>query len=290
MRDSGDTEVGCYGISSEEDPLLIEDIRLVNQECSWAWCEMDGDSMGQLMEELFDQGVVTKRCTRIWIHTHPGNSAHPSMTDETTFEKVFGKAPWSVMAILAKEEDTYARMSFGTGGDKRLAMAIDWSQPFEGSDQEAWYDEYTMNVKELKYEPIAPKAFFGFEGRSFKESDDFRGRDLLDDRWKEAFGKKDDLWGDKDDFIEDPEPNFGTDIDPDDYWCHRCQQIVPLEEVVSHLEEDGTEMCPYCEFWDLEQIRELDEFYDSPTFLQQLKDESHDDLDFDSGPGLQPAK
>ncbi|PHS04717.1 MAG: hypothetical protein COA78_16200 [Blastopirellula sp.] len=40
-------------------------------------------------------------------HTHPDNSAQPSPTDEETFLRVFGKAEWALIFILAKENQSY---------------------------------------------------------------------------------------------------------------------------------------------------------------------------------------
>ena len=41
MRDYGDTEVGGYGITPNEDPLLIVDFVLVKQECTGMSVELD---------------------------------------------------------------------------------------------------------------------------------------------------------------------------------------------------------------------------------------------------------
>lgn len=58
----------------------------------------------------------------IWIHTHPGNSPHPSSTDESTFTRFFGHCSHSVMFIMAQDLSCFCRLRLST---KRLALSTD---------------------------------------------------------------------------------------------------------------------------------------------------------------------
>ena len=85
LRDAGDTEVGGFGISAADDPLLIEDVQLVRQVCDLASVAFDDDSVADFFDRQVDAGISMARCGRVWLHTHPGDSPQPSVTDEDTF-------------------------------------------------------------------------------------------------------------------------------------------------------------------------------------------------------------
>ena len=84
------------------------------------------------------------------MHSHPGNCAQPSLTDEKTFERVFGRTDWAVMFILACGGKTYCRLQYNRGprGALEPDIEIDYSQPFSGSDHQAWEAEYRAKVHE----------------------------------------------------------------------------------------------------------------------------------------------
>ncbi len=126
LRDAGDTEVGGFGISSADDPLLIEDVQLVRQVCDLASVSFDDDSVADFFDRQVDARVSMARSGRLWLHTHPGNSPQPSMTDEDTFARVFGRTEWALMFILARGGRSYARLRFhvGPGGDIELPVQV----------------------------------------------------------------------------------------------------------------------------------------------------------------------
>jgi hypothetical protein len=149
LRDVGQTEVGGFGISSSSDPLLIEDLQLVRQECDWASVLFDDEAVADYFDSQVDAGRQPEEFGRIWIHTHPGNSAQPSATDEETFLRVFGTNPWAVMFILAQGGASYARLRFnvGPGGEQVIPVEVDYRQEFSGSDPLAWQEEYDLCVQ-----------------------------------------------------------------------------------------------------------------------------------------------
>jgi hypothetical protein len=156
LRDRGPTEIGGFGISSDDDPLLVTDIAVPRQSCGYAHVDFEDEAVADLFDQHVDLGRRPDQFARIWVHTHPGNSPHPSGVDEETFERVFGECDWAVMFILAKGDDTYARLRFraGPGGAIELRTKIDYLRPFAGSDVEAWEREYLSSVRTP--EPLPP--------------------------------------------------------------------------------------------------------------------------------------
>lgn len=151
LRDLGDTEVGGFGISSENDLFLVEDFRLIKQRSSFATVKFEDEAVADFFDEQVEMGRQPERCGRHWIHTHPGDSAEPSSVDEETFARAFGDASWSLMFILARGGETYARLRFGCGpgAELRVPVEIAWDVPFAGADYETWEDEYDLCVQTL---------------------------------------------------------------------------------------------------------------------------------------------
>ncbi len=117
------------GISAEDDPLYVERIELVKQSASACFVEMDDEAVADHIDNCAQMGIPPARCGRIWMHTHPGSSAEPSMTDEQTFHRAFGGCDWSVMFILARGGAIYARLQFGAlaGVQVKIPVTVDWS-------------------------------------------------------------------------------------------------------------------------------------------------------------------
>lgn len=130
------------------DPSLITDIRLVKQRCNPAHVAFMDESVADFFDEQVDNGLRPDQFARIWIHTHPGSSPHPSGTDEETFARVFGSCDWAVMFVVARGGATYARLRFnaGPGGEINFSAEVDFSQPFNASAEAAWQAEYDFCV------------------------------------------------------------------------------------------------------------------------------------------------
>lgn len=147
----GDTEIGGFGIAASGDLLLIEELVLVQQQCSWATVDLEDASVADFFDLQVDRGLRPEQFARVWVHTHPGNSAQPSVTDEATFSRVFGSTDWAVMFILARGGQTSARLRYhtGPGCEVQLPVEVDYSRPFAGSELEAWQAEYDCCVHRL---------------------------------------------------------------------------------------------------------------------------------------------
>jgi len=195
LRDSGDTEVGGFGISAADDLLLIGDVQLVRQVCDLASVSFDDDSVADFFDRQVDAGLSMARCGRVWLHTHPGNSPQPSMTDEDTFARVFGRTDWALMFILARGGRSYARLRFhvGPGGDIELPVQVDYTRPFAASAHEAWLAEYKANVEFWEVLPLGRPELAAV-------------RDPLDDDWLLDW----DRLFEEDGFVDKKEPSHAV--------------------------------------------------------------------------------
>lgn len=148
LRDYGDTEVGGFGIAASDDLLLVEDVQLVKQVCSWAHVAFDDESVADYFDRQVDAERRPEQFARIWVHTHPGDCPRPSMTDEETFGRVFGRADWAVMFILACEGQSYARLRFNVGpyAEAEIPVDVDYSRSFGATEPDAWEQEYLANM------------------------------------------------------------------------------------------------------------------------------------------------
>jgi hypothetical protein len=151
VRDRGSTEVGGFGITPADDLLYVEDIQLVQQTCSAVWVAFDDTAVAEFFDAQIDAGRRPDQFGRIWIHTHPGESAQPSQVDEETFQRVFGSCDWAVMFILARGGQAYCRLrlNVGPGGAFEIPTRVDFATSFAGSNSEAWATEYKTAVQKI---------------------------------------------------------------------------------------------------------------------------------------------
>jgi len=157
MRDMTDNEVGGFGITRPDDLLFVTDFVLVKQKVTIVSVSFDDSSVADFFEHQVELERKPEQFARLWLHTHPGDSPNPSMTDEDTFDRVFGKCDWSVMFILAQDGSSYARLHFkaGPGGDIKIPVYIDYSCEFDASDFKEWTKQYKANVtKEIIVSPL----------------------------------------------------------------------------------------------------------------------------------------
>jgi proteasome lid subunit RPN8/RPN11 len=151
LRDCGDTEVGGFGIHATNDLLLVEDVRLVTQQCTTASVQFTDAAVQEVLDE--QSGVVrtANNIGRIWIHTHPGDCARPSDADEETFARCCSAVDWAVMFIIASCGDTYARLQFNIGPrcSRRLRVDVDYTEEFQQTDFAGWKLEYDARVQVL---------------------------------------------------------------------------------------------------------------------------------------------
>jgi proteasome lid subunit RPN8/RPN11 len=124
LRDVGDTEIGAFGIAANDDFLFVEDVQLVAQACTSVSVKFDDAAVATFFDEQVDRGRP-ELFARLWLHTHPGNSAEPSGTDEATFARVFGRSDWAVMFILAAGGQTSARLQLNVGPGAEVQLPVE---------------------------------------------------------------------------------------------------------------------------------------------------------------------
>ena len=84
VRDCGPTEVGGFGITSEDDLLYVEDIRLVSKPVRQSLSSSTtrpspNSSTSRMMPRKPEQ------FGRIWIHTHPGPRLSRALSTKRPF-------------------------------------------------------------------------------------------------------------------------------------------------------------------------------------------------------------
>jgi len=180
--------VGGFGVTPADDLLFIEEFVTVKQEVTEASIAFSDEAVADHFERQVDSGRRPQQFARIWLHTHPGESPHPSGVDEETFSRVFGGCEWAVMFIVAQGGNLYARLRFniGPGGEAVIPVCVDYGRPFGPSDHDAWKTEYEANIIREKH---SHGGFFGDSDIGFRDFE--RNRYSFPDDWKEELESMD---------------------------------------------------------------------------------------------------
>ena len=165
IRDIGSTEICGFGISTIENPTLVIDFVMVPQKCTSATAEMEDDGLLVYQDAMLAKNYDPWQFRSIWIHTHPGSSANPSGTDETTYTKFFKDKDFGIMYILAKGGSEYARIHTQnqfTKQDIIVDCEIDFSssKAWDASTLKTWDKEYKENV--IVPKPIIKTNNYGY--------------------------------------------------------------------------------------------------------------------------------
>jgi proteasome lid subunit RPN8/RPN11 len=185
FRDRGETEIGGFGICSTNDLLKIEEFETVKQDVTLASVAFDDEAVADHFDRQVSLGRKPEQFSRVWLHSHPGESPEPSGTDEETFDRVFGRCQWAVMFILGRTGKTHAclRFNIGPGGQSLIPVEVDFSGGFPASDRPAWEAEYQAHIRATSWQ----RGFNSFDnGSGFLDEDLMTGRD-----WLEHFEKLD---------------------------------------------------------------------------------------------------
>ncbi len=153
FRDRGPTEIGGFALTAADDLLYVEQFVTVKQGVTAASISFDDEAVADFFDGQVDAGRKPEQFARIWLHSHPGESASPSIVDEETFDRAFGGCQWALMFIVGQTGKTTARLRFnvGPGGHVALPVEVDYSLPFAASDLEAWEAEYQANITPEAY-------------------------------------------------------------------------------------------------------------------------------------------
>jgi len=161
MCHHADTEVGGFGVLSKDlhkdGTLYVEDFRLVKQRCTGGSMEFDDDGLAAYLDWASQQPDYSpERFMRLWIHTHPGDSANPSSVDENTFKTKFGTYPWSIMMIVSRKmphPHIYVRLKYtnGPGVEIENIPVYYKHNDAETVDKAAWLEEFNALVEKKQY-------------------------------------------------------------------------------------------------------------------------------------------
>ena len=245
--------MGGFGISDPKQLLCVQDVRLIRQQCTAVTVEFDDEAVADYFDTQVDQGRTPEQFARLWIHTHPGDCALPSGTDEETFARCFGSADWAVMFILAAGGAVYARLQMNVGPcvSVRLNVDVDFESEFAATDHADWDREYDACVSERDpFQMSGAGTGTGFDA-SLRGAWSSAGRDVLlrfEDPGHEVDRADDDDGGDADDDDElapqsiwesgaddftEQEPLSGDDVDD---WYERWLADAIFDPEVSESE------------------------------------------------------
>ena len=148
FRDRGPTEIGGFALTAADDLLYVEQFITVSQGVTAASISFADEAVADFFDSQVDAGRKPEQFARIWLHSHPGDSASPSIVDEDTFARAFGGCQWALMFIVGQTGKTTARLRFnvGPGGHAVIPVEVDYSRPFVASDEDAWEAEYRANI------------------------------------------------------------------------------------------------------------------------------------------------
>jgi proteasome lid subunit RPN8/RPN11 len=250
LRDRGPTEVGAFAITERDDPLYVTDVKLIKQRCTSVTTAFEDAAIHRFFEDMVDAGLHPAQFSRVWVHTHPGDSPQPSGTDVDTFRRVFGECDWSVMFIIARGGQTYAQLAYNVGppGSMVIPVHVDYRRAFVASDHAAWAQEYKDNVQQevvsiwpmaLGKAPVLLQSGTGERsGAKAKTEETEKAQEPLrrptwslgmnDEEYEEWLTFCDEeeararaaLFGDADDSDEGIPDGFHVVVDDDDWWEH----------------------------------------------------------------------
>jgi len=243
MCHMGDTEIGGFGISHPDYPLFIKDFVLVKQTAGSASVAFDDDGVADFFDECVDAGLQPRQFARVWIHTHPCSNVTPSMTDEDTFQRVFGNCDWAVMFIAGREENTTycrLRLNAGPGASVKLDVNVDWSDlPTDAArvDASKWREEYVAKVSREVWQP--PAASYLPQATRYHN-----GRGHYDNYGMDRNYGHPGYPRDPRDAHEAYVQQFSGSADPYDFdteWCSNCTELFDIID----LDKD-TGLCEAC--------------------------------------------
>lgn len=159
-RDNGNkVEVSGFGISHADNPLVIMDFVLAFQRSTPVFTEMNDTKLADFIEDMIDAGYRPDQISRVWIHTHPGNSAVPSGHDEQTFDRTFDNFDWAIMCVVAQGTQT-ARLKVTKPFYymKEIPIEVDWTIPLIPVDYEVLNREFVEKVQPNSY-IVEPRTY-----------------------------------------------------------------------------------------------------------------------------------
>jgi hypothetical protein len=182
-----DTEIGCFGWPDPDsgDPLRITRLWIPKQECTAGSVDREQEETARCIREGLAAGLTVGEATRVWLHTHPGDSAQPSGIDEkywrtfTLGEHGGTRQHGHVMGIMAKGGQMYARLAIRTD-EFDVDMDIDIKPTMDATLNEWAKGEIA------KY--VTRPTYIGFQSRS-KPAHNWQSNDPHDWYDRTSYGR-----------------------------------------------------------------------------------------------------
>lgn len=150
------TEVSGIGIMGLWPQMRMTDFRLVGQIATDGTTKFTHDGWFDHQEKYGDAKIDVNVYSRVWVHTHPGQSATPSSVDRETWETQFGVFPWAIMLIVARGGQWHCEIRVK---EPNIVSECD-VQIYDGkyvADTELWIAEREALVAEPKVEIVRPE-------------------------------------------------------------------------------------------------------------------------------------
>ena len=149
LRDAGDTEIGGFGITLSDDPLLVESIELVDQKTSPVHVEFLDTSVADFFDTQVDVGRHPDRFGGFGFT--PIRAARPSRASRmkrrlhaSSAGLVLGRCSfWPVADSPIPGSDSM----WGLVVQLVIPVELDFRPPFVGSQHDAWQSEYAACVR-----------------------------------------------------------------------------------------------------------------------------------------------
>ena len=101
---------GIIDIDTDNNKVLLKDVILAKHQASALYTDPDMEAYAQEVTNQYLQNDLEPWQLACWIHTHPTGISTPSLVDEETFEKSWGKCVRSVMLIMTHDGSFYAKL------------------------------------------------------------------------------------------------------------------------------------------------------------------------------------
>lgn len=156
-RDMGTTEVTGFFITEKDNIFKVIDALIVKAKCTAATVDIDAEAIEQMYIEQSQKGIYPDQLM-IWWHTHPGNSATPSGTDEATFKSLGKDRTLNVMYILAQGGNEFAQVSVtDIASQFMLKKSIEVEHPFT-----MWEDFPTAEELKTQYDENVEIGYYAY--------------------------------------------------------------------------------------------------------------------------------
>jgi hypothetical protein len=175
------TECGGWGVADDPDaPLRINSIQLTEQRASAASIKFDAADINRWKDEKVAEGKDFEQFGRVWVHTHPGNTVHPSSDDVESFESIVRHQvstnelaaailpaseipnlpePWAIMVIVGTQGALHAEIGFIWHGEF-MRHIIQISSKWDDTTTTGWDAAYEANVSKFTYQTKHHQSHF----------------------------------------------------------------------------------------------------------------------------------